>query len=141
MKGLAHLAVVAALAFAPAAVRADMKTLEEAARKEGELTWYTAHYTTEAAEELGAGFTRLYGVKVNVVRTSAQVAYQRLLQDLKNNQILCDVFSSTDVGHYVRLKAEGKLENTRRKRPRRSCRNSRTSIPTATITRRRPDSW
>ena len=110
MKGLAHLAVVAALAFAPAAVRADMKALEEAARKEGELTWYTAHYTSEAAEELGAGFTRLYGVKVNVVRTSAQVAYQRLLQDLKNNQILCDVFSSTDVGHYVRLKAEGKLE-------------------------------
>ncbi len=110
MKGLAHLAVVAALAFAPAAVRADMKALEEAARKEGELTWYTAHYTSEAAEELGAGFTRLYGIKVNVVRTSAQVAYQRLLQDLKNNQILCDVFSSTDVGHYVRLKAEGKLE-------------------------------
>ena len=44
------------------------------------------------------------------MRTTAQVAYQRLLQDLKNNQIVCDVFSSTDVGHYVRLKAEGKFE-------------------------------
>ena len=44
------------------------------------------------------------------MRTTAQVAYQRLLQDLKNNQTICDVFSSTDVGHYVRLAAEGRFE-------------------------------
>ena len=86
MKGLARLAVVVALALAPAAARADMKALEEAAKKEGELTWYVAHYTSEGAEELGGEFTKLYGIKVNVVRTTAQVAYQRLLQDLKNNQ-------------------------------------------------------
>jgi iron(III) transport system substrate-binding protein len=110
MKGLARLAVVAALAFAPAAARADMKALEEAAKKEGELTWYVAHYTSEGAEELGADFAKTSGVKVNVVRTTAQVAYQRLLQDLKNNQTICDVFSSTDVGHYVRLAAEGRFE-------------------------------
>lgn len=109
MRGLAGLAIAAALAFAPAA-QADMKALEEAARKEGELTWYVAHYTSEGAEELGAEFTKLYGIKVNVVRTTAQVAYQRLLQDLKNNQVICDVFSSTDVGHYVRLKADGRFE-------------------------------
>jgi iron(III) transport system substrate-binding protein len=99
-----------ALVAAPLAARADMKALEEAAKKEGELTWYVAHYTSEGAEELGAEFTKLYGVKVNVVRTTAQVAYQRLLQDLKNNQIVCDVFSSTDVGHDVRLKADGRFE-------------------------------
>jgi iron(III) transport system substrate-binding protein len=52
----------------------------------------------------------MYGIKVNVVRTTAQVAYQRLTQDIKNNQANCDVFSSTDIGHYVRLKKEGKLE-------------------------------
>ena len=60
MKGLARLAVVAALAFAPVAARADMKALEEAAKKEGELTWYTAHYTSEGAEELGAEFTKVW---------------------------------------------------------------------------------
>jgi iron(III) transport system substrate-binding protein len=113
MKGLAGLApialLVAVLAFAPAA-RADIKALEEAAKKEGELTWYVAHYTSEGAEDLGRGFTEMTGVKVNVVRTTAQVAYQRLLQDLKNNQTICDVFSSTDVGHYVRLAAEGRFE-------------------------------
>jgi iron(III) transport system substrate-binding protein len=110
MKGWAGFAVAAALVLGPAAARADMKELVDAAKKDGELTWYVAHYTSEGAEELGATFTKLYGIKVNVVRTTAQVAYQRLTQDIKNNQTNCDVFSSTDIGHYVRLKKEGKLE-------------------------------
>ena len=87
MKGLARSPLPPRLPLAPAAAHADMKALEEAAKKEGELTWYVAHYTSEGAEELGAEFTKLYGIKVNVVRTTAQVAYQRLPQDLKNNQI------------------------------------------------------
>ena len=109
MKKIAGLALIAALAFAPTA-RADIKALEEGAKKEGELTWYVAHYTSEGAEDLGRNFTEIYGVKVNVVRTTAQVAYQRLLQDIKNNQTVCDVFSSTDLGHYVRLSAQGRFE-------------------------------
>jgi iron(III) transport system substrate-binding protein len=110
MKRLAALAIAAALALGPLSARADMKAIEEAAKKEGELTWYTTHYTSEAAEELGAMFTKMYGIKVNVVRTTAQVAYQRLSQDIKNNQTICDVFSSTDIGHSVRLKADGRFE-------------------------------
>src|SRR5882724_8770071 len=110
MKRLAGLAMAVVLAFGPMAARADMKALEEAAKKDGEITWYTAHYTSEAAEELGADFTKLTGIKVNVVRTTAQVAYQRLSQDIKNNQTICDVFSSTDIGHYVRLKAEDRFD-------------------------------
>jgi len=110
MKGLARLAMSVALASGPAVAHADIKALEGAAKKEGEITWYVAHYSSEGAEELGGEFTKLYGVKVNVVRTTAQVAYQRLRHDLKNNQAVCDVFSSTDVGHYVRLKADGKFD-------------------------------
>jgi iron(III) transport system substrate-binding protein len=110
MKGLRSLIVAAAIAFAPVAAHADLKAITEAAKKEGELTWYIAHYTSEGAEDIGRGFTEMYGIKVNVVRTTAQVAYQRLLQDIKNNQTICDVFSSTDVGHYVRLKAEGRFD-------------------------------
>ena len=110
MKKWASLAIAAAFVLGPMTAHADMKALEEAAKKEGELTWYVAHYTSEGAEELGAAFTKMYGIKVNVVRTTAQVAYQRLTQDIKNNQTNCDVFSSTDIGHYTRLKAEGRLE-------------------------------
>src|SRR5258708_16473556 len=86
MKGLARLAVVLALAFAPAAALADMKALEEGAKKEGELTWYVAHYTSEGAEELGGDFAKPYGIKVNLVPTTAQIAHHPLLQDLKTNQ-------------------------------------------------------
>jgi iron(III) transport system substrate-binding protein len=99
----------AAIAFAPIAAHADMKALEEAAKKEGELTWYVSHYTSEGAEELGATFTKLYGIKVNVFRTTAQVAYQRATQDFKAGQTECDVFSTTDIGHVMKFKAEGKL--------------------------------
>jgi iron(III) transport system substrate-binding protein len=110
MKRLWSLAVAAALVLGPVVARADTQALQEAAKKEGELTWYVSHYTSEGAEELGAGFTKMYGIKVNVVRVTAQVAYQRVQQDIKNNQVICDVFSSTDLGHFVRLKAEGRLE-------------------------------
>lgn len=110
MKRLARLAVAALLVFSPTVARADLKALEEAAKKEGELTWYISHYTSEGAEELGSEFTKLTGIKVNVVRTTAQVGFQRLLQDIKNNQSLCDVFSSTDIGHFLRLKAEKRFD-------------------------------
>lgn len=86
------------------------KSLYEAAKKEGELTWYIAHYTSEAAERFGRTFTEKYpGVKVNVVRTTAQVAYQRLSQDIQANVANCDVFATTDIGHCVSLKQRGLL--------------------------------
>ncbi len=90
--------------------RADLKALEEAARREGSLTWYTAHVDGETAELIGRRFTARYpGVKVNIVRTTAQVAYERLQQDIRNNSPQCDVFSSTDPGHDEVLKARGLL--------------------------------
>ena len=88
--------------------RAQLASIEAAARKEGVVTWYTAHTDGESAEQAGAAFTRLYPeIKVTVIRTTAQVAYQRLQQDIKNNSANCDVFSSTDLGHDETLKAKG----------------------------------
>lgn len=81
------------------------QALYEAATKEGELTWYVAYITSETAERVGRTFTEKYpGVKVNVVRTTAQIAFQRLNQDIQAKVANCDVFSSTDMGHYVDLK-------------------------------------
>src|SRR5690606_30128920 len=83
----------------------SIETLYEAARKEGELTWYIVYLPSEDAENLGRAFTARYpGVKVNVVRTTAQVAFQRLNQDLQAGTANCDVFSSTDIAHYLDLK-------------------------------------
>src|SRR5258708_1448579 len=85
--------------------------LYDAARKEGELTWYTAHSDDITSQALGRSFESLYPViKLNVLRTTAQVAYQRITQEIKASAIQCDVLSSTDIGHSVELKAKGAFE-------------------------------
>ena len=84
--------------------------LYEAAKKEKEFTVYTAHYNTEEASRICAAFDARYpGVKCNFVRTTAQVAFQRLQQDLKAKVPVASVFSSTDVSHYPSLKKNGLL--------------------------------
>jgi iron(III) transport system substrate-binding protein len=108
-------AAAACLSIASAPARAaDMqpweKQLYEAAKKEKPITVYTAHYNTEEAAKLCAAFEAKYpGLKCNFVRTTAQVAYQRLQQDLKANTPVASIFSSTDVSHYPALKAKGLL--------------------------------
>lgn len=107
-------AAAACLSLASAPARADMqpweKQLYEAAKKEKPVTVYTAHYNTEEAAKLCAAFEAKYpGLKCNFVRTTAQVAYQRLQQDIQANTPVASVFSSTDVSHFPALKAKGLL--------------------------------
>ena len=84
--------------------RADLPALETAARAEGTVNWYVAQMSGEAAEAMGRRFTRRYpGIAVSVIRTTGQVAYERLSQELKNNTPSCDVFSSTDISQYPAL--------------------------------------
>src|ERR1043166_8713176 len=83
----------------------------ELARKEGEVTWYTAHSNDTTAQALGRDFEAAFpGIKANVVRTTAQVAYQRVSQEIKAGAMQVDVLSSTDIGHYVSLKDNNLLE-------------------------------
>src|SRR3954465_4806202 len=87
------------------------KELYDLAKKEGEVTWYTAHSNDTTAQALGRDFEAAFpGIKANVVRTTAQVAYQRLTQEQRANAMQVDVFSSTDIGHYVALKEKSLLE-------------------------------
>ena len=101
-----------ALAQSAPAITPHEKELYEAAKQEGgELTWYTAQSDDITAQGLGRSFEAIYpGIKVNVLRTTAQVAYQRVTQEIKASAIQCDVFSSTDLGHSVELKAKGAFE-------------------------------
>lgn len=84
--------------------------LYEAAKKEKAFTVYTAHYNTEEMARICTAFEQKYaGVKCNFVRTTAQVAYQRLQQDMQAKVPVASVFSSTDVSHYPPLKEKGVL--------------------------------
>ena len=95
-----------------AAMTPHEKELYEAAKKEGgEMTWYTAQSDDITAQTLGRSFESIYpGLKVNVLRTTAQVAYQRITQEIKASAIQCDVFSTTDIGHAVTLKSMHQFE-------------------------------
>lgn len=114
--GTAALTLGLGATVAPWSVRAaemtsHEKDLYEAAKKESELTWYTAHSDDVTAQALGRKFQQLYpGIRVNVVRTTAQVAFQRVSQELKAGAMQVDVLSSTDIGHYVYLKEKNLLE-------------------------------
>jgi len=95
---------------APRDARADLKALEDAARKEGTLTWYTGQVDAEKAERLGKAFTARYpGIRVAIVRTTGQVAYQRLLLEIKNKTPQCDMFSTTDISHMPALREKNEL--------------------------------
>ena len=114
MLGTTRRFLLCALAFAaciPGTVpaSADLKALEEGARREGELTWYVASLDARNAEAAGRAFTAKYGAKVSVVRAPSQVMFQRLMQDLSQNIANADVFSSVDVGNFVTLKQRGSL--------------------------------
>jgi iron(III) transport system substrate-binding protein len=111
LKGAGALAAASALPAFAAEMSAREKELYEAAKKEGELTWYTAHSDDVTAQALGREFEKIYpGIKVNVVRTTAQVAFQRVTQEVRAGAMQVDVLSSTDLGHYVSLKEKNLLE-------------------------------
>ena len=109
-RGFAAGAGLLAAGSVPRLARADMAALADAARKEGTLTWYVAQMSGEAAEAMGRRFTKQYpGVSVSVIRTTGQVAYQRVQQELKTNSPQCDVFSTTDIAHMPELKKRNAL--------------------------------
>ena len=79
------------------------------AKLEGELTWYSVYWPSDRSEKHGALHQCFPGIKVNVVRSTAQVAYQRLSQDLQAGAANCDVCATTDMGQFVALKERGVL--------------------------------
>ncbi len=109
-RAAAGLAALGGAALLPRPAHADEAALLEGARKEGTLTWYIAQVDGETAEVMGRAFTAHYpGVKVSVIRTTGQVAYERLTQDLKNNAPQCDVFGTTDISHMPALMKRNEL--------------------------------
>jgi len=103
---------VAATALTPrmALSSSEIDALYASARDEGEITWYIVPLTSETAEEVGAAFTERYpGVRVNVVRSTAQVAFQRLNQDIETGIRNCDVFTTSNTAHAIDLKSRDLL--------------------------------
>jgi len=104
-------AAVSLMGLRPASAQSDyIAELYAKAKQEGEVTWYIVYWPSTRAETHAALFTKAFpGVRVNVVRATAQIAYQRLSQDIQASAANCDVFASTDMGQYISLKQRGLL--------------------------------
>lgn len=110
------MATAAATALLPLGLRAEshmsdaIAALYEAAKPEGEVTWYVVPMDSETAERVGQKFTELYpGIKVNVVRSTATVAFQRLNQDIDTGVANCDVLTTSSLAHAEDLKGRDLL--------------------------------
>lgn len=109
-RSVLHAAAGAMLASTARAEGDVMDAIYQAARKEGQLTWYSGFLNQEICARIGNAFTQRYpGITVSASKTTSQVAFQRLLQDMKGGQIQSDVFSSTDPSHMAMLQQKGQL--------------------------------
>jgi iron(III) transport system substrate-binding protein len=106
----ALLAAAFLAAGAPGAKAQSDAQLYEAAKKEGTLTWYSGVMDQALCEKVAQAFTAKYpGIRVDVTKTTSQVAFQRLMQDIKSGEVQSDVLTSTDASHFVYLKSKGEL--------------------------------
>ncbi|HSU06736.1 MAG TPA: extracellular solute-binding protein [Acetobacteraceae bacterium] len=84
--------------------------LYEAAKKEGQVTWYSGYLNQPICDSVGAAFTQKYpGIRVSSIKTTSEVAFQRVMQDINGGAIQSDVFSITDASHMSYLIGKDKL--------------------------------
>jgi ABC-type Fe3+ transport system substrate-binding protein len=64
----------------------------EAARKEGEVVWYTGFVIEQLARPLAENFEKAYGIKVNYIRANSADQVLRLVNEAKAGKVMADVF-------------------------------------------------
>ncbi|HEV7635911.1 MAG TPA: extracellular solute-binding protein [Bradyrhizobium sp.] len=83
--------------------------LIEAARKEGQVIYYTST-DLPVAEKLAKAFEAKYsGIAVRVERTGAERVFQRIGQEYASNIRSVDVVNSSDAAHFILWKRDGIL--------------------------------
>jgi iron(III) transport system substrate-binding protein len=81
------------------AISDQEKALYERAKAEREVTWYTSQVLGETAQRIVSAFNASYpDIKVNLLRSSGQVMYQRVMQEISMNALAADVVSLSDTG-------------------------------------------
>jgi iron(III) transport system substrate-binding protein len=112
--GIASLAVsaVASLAFLSPAIAADTGLTPEilaAAKAEGQVTYYTSADLV-LANKLKAAFEVKYGIKVNVLRLSSSLIFNRAVQEFDVGINAADAVETSVMSHFVEMKAKNMLQ-------------------------------
>jgi iron(III) transport system substrate-binding protein len=82
------------LAAGRSAQAAD-QALIDAAKKDGEVTWYTSLIINQTAKPLADAFEKKYGIKVNYIRHNSTDLVVRLLTEAKAGSVQADLFDGT----------------------------------------------
>src|SRR3979490_1069719 len=83
--------------------------LIEAAKKEGQVIYYTST-DLPVAEKLAKAFeAKYFGIAVRVERTGAERVFQRIGQEYSSNIHAVDVVNSSDAAHFIVWKRDGIL--------------------------------
>jgi iron(III) transport system substrate-binding protein len=96
-------ATLAALGGAPA--RAADQAMIDAAKKEGQVVWYTTQIIDQFARPAAAAFEKKYGIKVSYVRANSNEVALRVMNEARAGRMQADVFDGT--GATASLKKEG----------------------------------
>lgn len=91
---LSAVALVAGLVAGGAAHAADA-ALIAAAKKEGQLTWYTTQIVNQFARPAAEAFQKKYGVRVNYIRADSNEVTLRIQNEGKAGRVMADVFDGT----------------------------------------------
>lgn len=84
------------------------ESLEELAKQEGTLTWYTAT-PIEAATPLGEAFTAATGIKVEIFRQTGGPLTETFYAEVSRGDIKADVITHSEPSTMVRFGQEGLL--------------------------------
>jgi len=105
-------ALIAVILFAAGPARADdpsaAKQIIDAAKKEGQVTYYTSA-DLALANKLKAAFETKYGITVNVLRQSSAPTFNRAVQEFDLGVNAADVIETSVVSAFLDMKAKGML--------------------------------
>ena len=107
---MAHLRCAAALLSAAAFLCSERAgaadpSLVDAAKKEGEVVWYTTQIINQLVRPAATAFEAKYGIKVRYVRANATETTVKILNESRAGRPQVDVFDGTTT--VVPLKSEG----------------------------------
>lgn len=99
------LTIACALAAGPALAVDD--ALIAAAKKEGQVTWYTTQIVNQFVAPTAAYFEKKYGIKVNYVRAETNQVLLRVINEARAGKVQADILDGTGMAGLVK---EGLVE-------------------------------
>ncbi len=102
-------ATAASAATKPAAAGGITSEMLAAAKKEGEVNYYSA-VDLPQANRFKAAFEKKYGIKVNILRLSSSLLFNRVVQEFDTGVNAADVVESANLDSFIDMKAKGMLQ-------------------------------